>query len=425
MKYSDAIEQLFNLELFGIKLGLTNITKFLDRLGNPQDSYKTIHVGGTNGKGSTAAMIEAMLVENGYRVGKFTSPHLVDYRERFRINKAKVSEDYVADFVSQHIDYIRKERVTFFETATALALELFKDEAVDFGIAEVGLGGRLDATNLLKPSVSAISQISLDHLKVLGNTIEKIAGEKAGIIKPGIPVVTSATDDTALGVLSRVAKERGTTIRCLKPGENYRTVETTSLHTRFQYSNGNGGFTDYETNLPGDHMAENASLALKVIDVLQETGNVERVDRNAEGLKRVNWTGRFHVISGEPTIIFDVAHNPSGMKALADTLAVTDPGRKFVVVFGVLQRRDFELLFDQIARFTRKLVICRPVTDRAAIVEELVGNAISHRLEFTVIEDSKEAFRHAIDITDPTDNVIVTGSHFTLGEVYRHLGIET
>jgi dihydrofolate synthase/folylpolyglutamate synthase len=424
MKYSDAIDFLLDLELFGVKLGLANITRFLDRLGNPQNDYASIHIAGTNGKGSTAAMLEAMLVENGYRVGKFTSPHLVGYRERFRINKRKVQEQYVADFVSDHREFIRNERITFFETATALAFQLFKDEDVEIGIAEVGLGGRLDATNLLNPSASVITQISLDHLKVLGNTIEKIAAEKAGIIKTGVPVVTSATDETAVGVISRIALERDAPVTRLIPLEHYRVVKITTEYTSFQYSNGNGTFSEYRTNLPGAHMAENASLAVKTLEVLRERGVAEKHSRNADGLQKVNWAGRFHVLDGAPKLILDVAHNPHGMKALADALEAILPGRKFVVLFGVLQRLDFELLFDQIARFARKLVICNPVTDRAATIEELVRHAISHRLEFTVIESSGKAYEHAISLAGPDDYVVITGSHFTLGEVYRHLGVE-
>jgi len=423
MKYSEAIGFLLNLELFGIKLGLTNITKFLDRLGNPQKRYQTVHVAGTNGKGSTAAMIEAMLVENGYKVGKFTSPHLVEYRERFRINKQKISEEYVAGFVDDHKEFIRNERITFFETATALALQSFKDEQVDFGVVEVGLGGRLDATNVLMPAVSAITQIALDHLHVLGNTIEKIATEKAGIIKEGIPVVTSATDETALAVLSRTAAERGSSLTRLIPNDHYRVLETAIGHTRFSYSSNGDIPTEYITNMPGSHMAENASLALLALDTLHKSGAVDRVSANSQGLRNVHWPGRFHTIEGRKKQIFDVAHNPQGMKALADTLASLFPGQKFVVVLGVLQRRDFEDFFAQLARFTRYLVICRPGTDRAAGMEELVRNAIAYRLEFTVIEKSTDAYEHAVELSGDDSSLVITGSHYTLGEIYGYLGI--
>ncbi|MBU1318021.1 MAG: bifunctional folylpolyglutamate synthase/dihydrofolate synthase [candidate division Zixibacteria bacterium] len=423
MKYSEAIGFLLNLELFGIKLGLTNITKFLDRLGNPQESYQTVHVAGTNGKGSTVAMIEAMLVENGYKVGKYTSPHLVEYRERFRINKQKLSEEYVAGFVADHKEFIRSERITFFETATALALQSFKDEQVDFGVVEVGLGGRLDATNVLMPAVSAITQIALDHLHVLGNTLEKIAAEKAGIIKEGIPVVTSATDETALAVLSRTAAERGSLMMRLIPDDHYRVIETAIGHTRFSYSSNGDKPIEYTTNMPGRHMAENASLALLALDTLHKSGAVDRVSANSQGLRNVQWPGRFHMIEGRRKQIFDVAHNPHGMKALADTLDSLFPGQRFVVVLGVLQRPDFEDFFAQLARFTRYLVICRPVTDRAAEMEELVRNAIAFGLEFAVIEKSIEAYELAVERSGDDPNIVITGSHYTLGEIYAYLGI--
>ena len=424
MNYSDAIDFLFNLELFGVKLGLSNITKFLSRLGNPQDSYETIHVAGTNGKGSTAAMLEAMLVENGYKVGKFTSPHLVEYRERFRINKRKVSEEYVADFVSDHKRFIQDARITFFETATALAFNLFKDEKVDMAVVEVGLGGRLDATNMLKPVASVITQLALDHLHVLGNTIERIATEKAGIIKEGVPLVTSTKDKTALGILEEIASEQKAPMTRLILRKHYQVLDITPQYTQFLYSGNSAPASEYRVNLPGEHMAENASLALRTLDLLQAKGIIERNYKNHDGLQKVYWPGRFQILDREPKLILDAAHNPHGIAALADTLEAVFPGEKFVVLFGVLQRRDFDLLFDQLARFTRKLVICKPKTNRAATIEELVFNAISHRLEFTVIEDSAEAFEHSVDIADRNRYIVVTGSHFTLGEVYRHLGVD-
>ncbi len=425
MNYQEALDFLLNLELFGVKLGLTNITKFLNRLGNPQDCYPVVHIAGTNGKGSTAAMIEAMLVENGYKVGKFTSPHLVDYKERFRINKRKVSEEFVADFVADHRDRIRKDRITFFETATALAFQLFKEEKVDIAIAEVGLGGRLDATNVIEPSISVITQLALDHLKVLGNTMEKIATEKAGIIKKGVPVVTSATDARAIDVLSDFANQRKTSIERLLLEKNYRVEDVSMLSTKFSYSRNSDPPRTFETNLSGAHMAENAALGLLTVDVLRDAGIVDNTDMSGEGLRNVHWPGRFQVVENGIRAIFDVAHNPHGMKALAENLEAVFPGERFVVVLGVLQRRDFSSLFEQIARFTRKLIICRPKTPRAAIMEELVQNAIAGRIEFAVVEDAVMAFGVAEKEAVDDDYFIVTGSHFTVGEIFRSRGVQT
>jgi len=425
MKYQDALHFLLNLELFGIKLGLDNIRKFIARLGNPQDSYQSIHVAGTNGKGSTAAVLEAIAVESGYKVGKFTSPHLVDYIERFRINKAKVSGDYVARFVSDHKDFIRKERITFFETATALAFQLFKDEKVDIAIAEVGLGGRLDATNVLTPAVSVITQLALDHLKVLGDNMTKIATEKCGIIKDGIPVVTSAVDHEALEVVEAFAKSRSTTVTRLVPDMNYRVTGVEVPFTGFSFSRNSDEPVEYKTNLIGRHMAENAGLALLTTAVLEDLGTHFSVDGRVDGLKKVYWPGRFQILDRKPKVICDVAHNPHGMTAFADTLEAIFPGKKFVVVMGVLQRRDFDLLFDQVARFTRTLILCKPNTHRAAVMEELVHQAVAHGLEFTVIESCAEAFEHAVSLEAEDRHIIVTGSHFTVGEVFQAIGVET
>jgi dihydrofolate synthase/folylpolyglutamate synthase len=425
MNYGQALDFLYNLELFGVKLGLSNITRFLDRLGNPQSKYMTLHVGGTNGKGSTAAMLESLLVARGYKVGKFTSPHLVDYRERFRVNREKVSQEFVANFITDNRDYIRKEKVTFFETATALAFRLFCEENVDFGIAEVGLGGRLDATNVLSPELSLITQISLDHLKVLGDSIEKIAFEKAGIIKKQVPVLTSASDDAALRVLESTAVERETTVVRVLKGQEFNVMDVSETGTQFTYSRNSHNPMLYAVNLAGAHMAENAALALRAVEVLSDRGTIRREPCDSDGLLSVHWPARFQVYDAGCKTIFDVAHNPAGMSALADTLESVYPGMKCSVVLGMLQRRDFDKVFEEVARFADKLYICRPDSDRTAIVEELVRNAIEYRLRFDVIEDCASAYRTAITELESGVNCVVTGSHFTVGEVFRDVGITT
>jgi len=424
MTYKEALDFLLNLELFGIKLGLSNIRKFLDRLGNPQNDVRTIHIAGTNGKGSVAAMIESMLVAGGCKVGKFTSPHLVDYRERFRINKIKIEPQFVADFVADHMAFIRKEQVTFFETATALAFQMFKDESVDYGIAEVGLGGRLDATNLLLPEVSSITRIAMDHLKVLGNSIEKIAAEKAGIIKKDVPVVTSANDPTALGVLESRCREMDTRLHRIEPIQDYRAIDVGLDSTDFEYRDLESGMMRLKTNLSGEHMVENAALALRTLEVLGEKHDDFNSGDYRKGLEDVYWKGRLHLVTGEPNLIFDVAHNPDGIGALADTLNRIFPDRKFRIVFGVLQRLDFDLLFRELSRFASKLHICSPKTERAAVLEEIVGNAIAAKIDFTVVDDVASAFDSALSEMDKDDYLVVTGSHFTLGEVYRHINFE-
>jgi dihydrofolate synthase/folylpolyglutamate synthase len=423
MTYDNAIEFLFGLELYGIKLGLHNITKFLGRLGNPHREFKSVHVAGTNGKGTTASMIEAILLANGYKVGKFTSPHLVDYRERVRINGAKVARELVADFVSDNLEFIRDERITFFETATALAFEFFRQERVDIAVVEVGLGGRLDATNVLEPEVSVITQIAHDHVNILGQTLDKIAFEKAGIIKPGIPVVTSAGNADALGSITRAASERGSELFRLVCDKQYKTIRMDETGTTFIYYTLEGEDMVIKTNMIGRHMAENAALALAAMELLDRRGFGTTGPANCEGLRNVCWPARFQVIDRFPRVVFDAAHNPHGMKALADTLQAVYPDCSTRVVLGTLQRPDIDLLFDQIARFASHAILCTPDAERAEAIEEMVRCAIDHRIAFTVVEDAAKAFDRASSDALPDERLVVTGSHHTVGEVFKHLDV--
>ena len=212
MRYDDAIKFVYGLELFGIKMGLDNITRFLDHLGNPQNSFQSIHVAGTNGKGSVCSMLFSILKAQGYNAGVFTSPHLVDYRERVRTVQGAIDKRSVAEFVEKHHQFIVDARITFFEISTALAFWYFRKMGVDVAVVEVGLGGRLDATNVLKPRLSVITHIDFDHTKILGSTLEKIAVEKAGIIKSGVPLVTGERRPRLYEMFREVCKERQTTI---------------------------------------------------------------------------------------------------------------------------------------------------------------------------------------------------------------------
>ncbi len=212
MRYNDAIEFILGLELFGIKMGLDNITRFLEHLGNPQNSFQSIHVAGTNGKGSVSSMLFAILKAAGYNAGMFTSPHLVDYRERVRTVRGVIDKRSLAEFVDGNRQFIKDARITFFEISTALAFWYFRKMKVDVAVIEVGLGGRLDATNVLKPKLSVITHIDYDHTKILGNSLTKIATEKAGIIKTGVPLVTGERRPELMAIFRDVCRERGTTL---------------------------------------------------------------------------------------------------------------------------------------------------------------------------------------------------------------------
>jgi len=425
MTYPEALKFLFSLELFGIKLGLSNITKFLDRLGNPQDSFQGIHIAGTNGKGSVASIFESVLVESGFRVGKFTSPNLYNYRERFHINKKKVDEEFVADFIDAHKDYIKKSRTTFFETCTGLAFELFKQQKVDWAVVEVGLGGRLDATSLIKPDLTVITRVAIDHIKTLGDTLAKIAYEKCGIIKNGVPLVTSSSDPEALDVIRNVTTEREAPLYHIDSKKSVEMIKIDIHSMDFKYSPNSTSGKTYTSNLIGDHQAENCALVLKGMDILGERGLNITDDSRRAGLRNVFWPARLQFIEGEPSYILDCAHNPNGIRAFVRNIQAIYPGRKFILLLGMLRRPDYPEIFSEIKKIAKMTILTIPDRDRAPVPEALAREAIDAKLNFKMIPPALESYAYARGMVPSDDILLIAGSHFTLGEIMKSEKIPT
>jgi dihydrofolate synthase/folylpolyglutamate synthase len=425
MTYPEALDFLYGLELFGVKLGLDNITKFLRRLGDPQNSFKGIHIAGTNGKGSVASIFEAILVAAGYKVGKFTSPHLYNLRERFHINKTKADESFVADFIGRHSDYIKGTRTTFFETCTGLAFELFRREKVDWAIVEVGLGGRLDATSLIKPDLTVITKLAIDHTKTLGGTIEKIAYEKCGIIKPGVPLVTSSADAAALEVIKQVTSERSAPLYCLQAEKMVQVHKVGVGSMEFSYSANSSAPGNYTANLIGSHQAENCALALLGLDVLAQNGLEIDDESIRAGLNSIFWPARMQSVQGNPALILDCAHNPDGIRAFVGNIQRVFPGRKFVLLLGMLRRPDYPEIFAEIKKIASKIILTVPDRDRSPQPEALAREAIEAGLNFKLIVPVLDAYTYAREIVDSEDILLIAGSHFTLGEIMKFEKIPT
>lgn len=426
MTYPEALEFLYGLELFGVKLGLENITKFLQRLKNPQKHFRAIHVAGTNGKGSVASILESILVEAGYRVGKFTSPHLYDFKERFHINKKKVDQQKIADFISAHHEYIKGTRTTFFETCTGFAFDLFRSEKVDWAVVEVGLGGRLDATSLVEPDLTVITKIASDHTKTLGDTITKIAYEKCGILKQGVPVVTSAEHPDALAVIEQRSSEMNVPLYRLESSQKLKLKAMSQVHIDFSYNPNSVGPLDYRSNLVGYHQAENCALALLGIYVLERDGLVMSQGAKLEGLKQVFWPARMQYINAQPALLLDCAHNPDGVERMVASLEHIYPGRKFNIVAGMLRRPDFPQIFETLKRVANLVILTIPEhSSRAPQPEPLAREAIDSRLNFKLIEDVLEAYHYCRKITAPEDLMIVFGSHFSVGRIMKYENIPT
>ena len=425
MTYPEAIEFLYSLELFGIKLGLENITKFLQRLDNPQNSFHAVHIAGTNGKGSVASMFESVLIECGYTVGKFTSPHLYDFRERFHLNKQKVSPEFVTEFISDHHQYIKDSRTTFFETCTGLAFEMFRRNKVDFAVVEVGLGGRLDATTLVRPDLTVITGIAKDHIKTLGDSIEKIAFEKCGILKQNVPLVSGAKHPDAMRVIEQLSIERGVQLHPADASNSVKVQNIAIDNMAFEYSVNSSAPKSYSTNLIGPHQAHNCAVVLKGIDILGQLGYTFDNDSLKRGLMNVFWPARMQFVPGNPNMILDCAHNPDGMKAFVETVEAVYPGKKMILLLGMLNRPDYPEIFELVKRISKMVVLTIPDHSRAPIEEILAREAIESNLNFKLIPSVMEAYNYAQTLVEAEDILLVTGSHFMLGEIMKSEKIPT
>ena len=325
------LDSLYLLNRRGIKLGLNHIEQFLHYLNNPQTRFKIIHVAGTNGKGSTCAYIESILRNSGYRVGLYTSPHLIKFNERIKVNNTLIQDEEIVDFMINFSSIIQKIKSTFFETTTAMALYHFGKNNIDYAIIETGLGGRLDATNIVDPILTVITPISMDHMDILGDTIEKIANEKAGIIKKGIPVITAKQEDKVVDVLSKKAIENKT--KLLFPEEPV-IMKTTFDHTKFRV-----GENDYRIPLLGHHQTQNASLAISVVKYIFPKIPNKKIYK---GLKETSWFGRLQKISRR--IFYDVSHNAAGIHLTLLTIKKLFPKNNLYGIFCFKKDKNLEIV---------------------------------------------------------------------------------
>jgi dihydrofolate synthase/folylpolyglutamate synthase len=402
MRYADAIQFLYGLQLFGAHFGLERVQKLAALAGNPQDKLRFIHVAGTNGKGSTCAMLEGIYRASGLRVGLFTSPHLVSFRERIQVNRQLISESEIVRLVAE-IQSLLKEfssdnHPTMFEVVTVMALKYFAEQKCDLVIWETGLGGRLDATNIVTPLASVITNIALDHTEWLGDTREKIAAEKAGIIKPGVPVVTAESQPEALAVIERTALEK-------------QVVLT-------QISN----FQSSISNLPllGEHQKTNAALALAAVEILQPQIPVSK-NQIAGGLQNVIWPGRLQLIGrGGQKILLDGAHNVAGAETLRATLEKDFAGHRPVFIFGALADKKWPNICRLLAPLAAKVFTVPVASQRTATAEELAGGFQSVAPNLFV--QAKPNLVEALNASKDEPFVVITGSLYLVGEALELLG---
>jgi dihydrofolate synthase/folylpolyglutamate synthase len=416
MSYLQSVEFLYGLQKHGIQPGLGTIQALLDRLDHPERRYPSLHIGGTNGKGSTATMAASMLQAAGYRVGLYTSPHLVDFRERIRINGEVISEARVAaltDCVRAAVGEPREP--TFFEVTTAMAFQQFADVAVDVAVVEVGLGGRFDATNVLTPAAAAITNVALDHQEYLGETIGDIAYEKAGIIKPGVRVVVGRVSSEAAAVLSRVAGERGAQVSRLHDDFN---VSGTSP-ARFRYEGMNESYDELACPLAGRHQLDNAACALALLEAVSERGLPVSEGAVREGLRTVRWEGRLETVESRPALVLDGAHNPDAAAAVAiylEDFRRQHAGSRVIMVLGMMKDKDREGFLDHLLPHVDEVIVTQARIPRSATVRELEASLRARGGTARVAPDPADAISLARRMAASDDLILVTGSLMLVGE---------
>jgi dihydrofolate synthase/folylpolyglutamate synthase len=412
--YESTTKYLYGLERFGMKLGLDNIRELLNRLGNPHEKLKCIHVSGTNGKGSVCAYIASVLQAQGYRVGLFTSPHLVSFTERIRVDGHEIGKDDVLRLT----DDIRTvaESMASFEFTTAMAFRYFEEQNVDFAVLEVGLGGRLDATNIVTPLVSVITRIALEHTEHLGKEPERIAWEKAGIIKEGRPVVISETryED----IFKDVAVSRKARIVFVGRDVKFKRNKFSLDHQAFTVK----GRRKYElrTGMPGKFQVLNAATAVATLEVLQDLGVEISTSAIRKGIDRTRLSSRFEVVMKKPLVVLDGAHNPDAARALAETLKELKL-KKTTFVLGVLKDKDVDSFAAHLGPLSQRLIVSAPKSCRARPPEEIAHAFEDFTKDIEIASSVKEALERAIYTSKSSDIICVTGSIYTVGEAVQAL----
>ncbi len=421
MTYDQTVSYLYGLQGVGIKLGLDNISCLLYAANNPHQSFQSIHVGGTNGKGSTCAVIASVLQAAGHKVGLFTSPHLVDFTERIRVDNKMIPKADVTRLAGRFKNIAETAGIqpTFFEINTAMAFEYFREQNVEWTVVEVGLGGRLDSTNVILPEVSAITNVSHDHESFLGNSIEEIAFEKAGIIKPGISVVTAAKG-IALEIISSRAKEQNSPLFVLGKDFNVENIERVSDGLKLDFTGVKRCFAGLLSNLDGRHQADNIGIALAACEQVEGIEGMQFDDESVrKGLFLKNWPGRMEKVSDHPLTILDSAHNGAAAEALAVALRERFADRRIIMILGIMKDKHMDAVISPLAGIASHVIVTAPAYDRAAAPADLMPIARQYcSVEVEKASDLQRAISKARQLCRPGDSsmIVISGSFFTTGE---------
>jgi dihydrofolate synthase/folylpolyglutamate synthase len=401
---------------------LRHVEELLNRMGNPQLAARTIHIAGTKGKGSVAVMIAQVLSDSGYKTGLYTSPHFHTLRERISIDGSLISEadfattmDEVKPFVESLKEDANFNQLTYFEALTALAFAYFQKKRVDFQVLEVGLGGRLDATNVAIPLVCIITPISLDHTQILGNTIGEIAREKAGIIKSGCSVVISPQPEEAAAVIANICHEKEAKVVQVGKDVIWHKINGDLHHQSLAIK---GRKNNYDVSIPllGDFQLENAAAAVAALEILASAGFSMSTDHIAQGLARVKWPGRFQILQQNPTVLVDGAHNVSSMRGLVSNIRAYFSYKRIFLVFGTSCDKDIPGIVNELVPLSPQVIITRTAHSRAAPLSILAAEFSKRGINIEISETVSEAISRALSLADRADIICVTGSLFVVAE---------
>ncbi|MCB2307517.1 bifunctional folylpolyglutamate synthase/dihydrofolate synthase [Clostridium estertheticum] len=442
MNYDEARSYITNTAKFGSKLGLDRTEKLLELLGNPHKKLKCIHIAGTNGKGSTSAMVSSILVEAGYKVGSYISPFIEEFEERIQINNKNISKDDLSDIITEVSKAVEKIvelgyiNPTEFEIITCAGFLYFYKNNIDFAVIEVGLGGRLDSTNVITPILSIITSISLDHTLILGDTLEKIAYEKAGIIKMGIPVVVYPQKKQSYDVIEKKCREkkcqlikvpRDSAVYLGK--ENLKQVVSTLMEGQVTYKNNvitqkieiKTLNNDYIIDLAllGKHQLLNCSVAVHAIEAIIGQGVIISKDNIIAGLINVVWPARLEVMNRRPLVVIDGAHNIDGIKNLTESIDMYFNYNKIILILGILADKQVEEMIKTIVPKAYRVITVTPHSERAELSEELKVQVEKYTSKCESIEDYELAYKKALSYCEDDDLLLVSGSLYMVGDMRK------
>ena len=429
MRYEDAMKYIHEVGNFGSNYGLERTYRILELLDNPHKKLKLIHIAGTNGKGSITAMVTELLIGKGYKVGMYTSPFLEEFEERIQINGVNIPKSILGELMDELKEAVDKvvlegyNHPTEFEIITCLMLLYFKNEGVDYGVIEVGLGGRLDSTNVITPILTIIASISLDHTNLLGNTIGEIATEKAGIIKQNVPVVIYPQIEEAFNVIKERADKLNAPLYTLEGsfGNLLEVVSTEKYYQKISISLEEEMFT---VNLPllGEHQINNLLVALKAFKVICIIENISfDIDEIKASLLKVKWKGRLEVMNMKPLIVIDGAHNIQGITALNQNIKKYFKFNNLYLLLGILADKEIEKMVRIITPKAKKVFALTPHNDRAKLAEELKKVVLKYNSNCIAVEDYKEALKIAINEAKEDDLILISGSLYMIGDIRKNL----